>query len=33
MGVGCAAHIVHNCLQTEVDALPIDIEVIVVKIQ
>ena len=32
LGIGCAAHIVHNCLQTAVDVLPIDVEVLAVKI-
>lgn len=31
-GIGCGAHIVHNCVQTAVDSLPIDIEALVVKI-
>lgn len=31
-GIGCAAHIVHNCVQHGVDNLPIDIEALVVKI-
>jgi len=32
LGVGCGAHIVHNCLQTMADVLPIGIEALVVKI-
>ena len=32
IGVGCAAHIVHNALQNACDILPIDVECIVVKI-
>ena len=32
VGVGCAAHICHNCLHHAVDVFPIDVEVIVVKI-
>ena len=32
IGVGCAAHIVHNTIQTAADQLPIDIEGIIVKI-
>jgi hypothetical protein len=32
VGVGCGAHIVHNCLQTAVDVLPIKVEALVVKI-
>lgn len=32
LGIGCGAHIVHNCVQHGVDQLPIDVEVIVVKI-
>lgn len=32
IGVGCAAHIVHSALKSACDALPIDIECIVVKI-
>ena len=32
LDIGCAAHIVHNCLQTAVDVLPIDVEVLAVKI-
>ncbi|GBN79137.1 hypothetical protein AVEN_267869-1 [Araneus ventricosus] len=31
-GIGCGAHIVHNCVQTAVDSLPIDIEALLVKI-
>lgn len=31
-GIGCGAHIVHNCVQSGVDGLPIDIEALVVKI-
>jgi hypothetical protein len=31
-GIGCGAHIVHNSFQTAVDVLPIDVEIIVVKI-
>ena len=25
VGIGCGAHIVHNCIQTAVDVLPIDV--------
>lgn len=32
IGVGCAAHIVHNALKTACDELPFDIECLVVKI-
>lgn len=32
VGIGCGAHIVHNCLQTAVDVLPIEVEALVVKI-
>lgn len=32
IGIGCAAHIVHNSLKTACDAMPIDIECVVVKI-
>lgn len=32
IGVNCAAHILNNCISTAVDCLPIDIEVILVKI-
>lgn len=31
-GIGCGAHIVHNCMQTAVDVLPIEIEALIVKI-
>lgn len=31
IGIGCAAHIVHNALQAACDQMSIDIEVIVVK--
>ena len=31
-GIGCAAHIVHNCLQHAVDTLPVCVESLVVKI-
>jgi hypothetical protein len=31
-GIGCAAHILHNALQTSADILPIDVEAIVNKI-
>ena len=31
-GIGCAAHIVHNCLQHAVDTLPVCFESLVVKI-
>jgi hypothetical protein len=31
-GCGCAVHKVHNCLQTAIDVMPIDIGVLVVKI-
>lgn len=32
IGVGCAAHVVHNALKSACDQLPLDIECIVVKI-
>ncbi|XP_036320408.1 uncharacterized protein LOC118734840 [Rhagoletis pomonella] len=32
IGVNCAAHIVNNCIQSSIECLPVDIEVIVVKI-
>ena len=32
VGIGCGAHIVHNCLKTAVDVLPIEVEALVVKI-
>jgi len=32
IGVGCAAHIVHNCIQHAVDNLPVPVESLVVKI-
>lgn len=32
LGVNCAAHVLNNCIQTAAECLPIDIEVIVVKI-
>lgn len=32
IGVGCAAHIIHNDIQTDADLLPVDVENIVVKI-
>ena len=32
VGVGCGAHIVHNCIQTAVDVFPIEVESLVVKI-
>lgn len=32
VGIGCGAHILHNCLQTAVDCLPIDIESFAVKV-
>ena len=32
VGIGCVAHIFNNCIQNATDSLPIDIEVIVVKI-
>nr|CAB3264501.1 Numb protein [Phallusia mammillata] len=31
IGIGCAAHIVHNCLQHAVDTLPVCVESLVVK--
>jgi hypothetical protein len=31
LGIGCSAHIVHNSVQTACDSLPLDIEVIVIK--
>ena len=32
IGIGCAAHVVHNCAKTASDTLPVDVEVIVNKI-
>jgi hypothetical protein len=32
LGVGCAAHLIHNALQTSADMLPVDVESIVNKI-
>jgi hypothetical protein len=32
LGVGCSAHIAHNSIQTACDSLPLDTEVIVIKI-
>jgi hypothetical protein len=32
VGVGCGAHIIHNCLQTVADVLPIEVKAFVVKI-
>ena len=32
IGVGCNAHILHNAIKTACDCLPIDVEVIIVKI-
>lgn len=32
VGIGCVAHIFNNCIQNATDCLPIDVEVIVVKI-
>jgi hypothetical protein len=32
LGFGCSAHIVHNSVQTACDSLPLDIEVIVIKL-
>jgi hypothetical protein len=29
VGVGCGAHIIHNCLQTAVDVLPIEVDLAV----
>jgi hypothetical protein len=31
-GIGCAAHILHNALQTSADILPVDVEAIVNKL-
>ncbi|GBM04868.1 hypothetical protein AVEN_252815-1 [Araneus ventricosus] len=31
-GIGCGAHIVHNCVQTAIDSLPTYIEALLVKI-
>jgi hypothetical protein len=31
VGVCCATHVQHNCLQTSVDVLPIDTEILVMK--
>ena len=32
VGVGCAAHIIHNSIQTSSDLLPVDVEHIITKI-
>lgn len=32
IGIGCCAHIMHNTVQTACDALPVDVEAIVVKV-
>ena len=32
VSVGCGTHIVHECIQTAVDVLPIEVETLVVKI-
>jgi hypothetical protein len=32
IGIGCGAHIIHNCLQCAIDCLPIDIECFAVKV-
>lgn len=32
LGIGCAAHIVHNAIQTAGDCLPIDVEAVIMKI-
>ena len=32
IGIGCGAHIIHNCLQCAVDCLPIDIKCFTVKV-
>lgn len=32
IGIGCAAHIVHNAVQTSVDVLPIDVQAILGKV-
>lgn len=32
IGVGCAAHIIHNTIQTAADLLPVDVENSVIKI-
>lgn len=32
IGVGCAAHIIHNTIQTAADLLPLDVEHIIIKI-
>lgn len=32
IGIGCVAHIVHNCVQSALDILPFDIEVLIIKI-
>jgi len=31
-GIGCAAHVLHNAIQSSADILPIDLESIVIKI-
>lgn len=32
LGIGCSAHIMHNTVQTACDAMPVDVEAIVVKV-
>lgn len=32
IGIGCAAHVINNTIQTSADSFPIDIEAVVVKI-
>lgn len=32
IGIGCAAHIIHNAIQTAADELPVDVEAVIVKV-
>lgn len=32
IGIGCSAHILHNCIQHAIDGLPIDIEFLIMKV-
>ena len=32
VGVGCAAHTIHNCIKSAVDCLPVDIETVLTSI-
>lgn len=31
MGIGCAAHIMHNAIQTDADCLPVDVESVIME--